>query len=48
MEIRKMLAEDWDVVKVVFLEGIATGQATFETTAPDWERWNSAHWVKEH
>lgn len=40
-----MLAEDWDVVKAIYLEGIATGQATFETTAPDWERWNSAHCI---
>jgi L-amino acid N-acyltransferase YncA len=30
-------------VLAIYLEGIATGQATFETTAPSWERWDSAH-----
>jgi L-amino acid N-acyltransferase YncA len=38
-----LLADDWEIVRSIYLEGIATGQATFETDAPDWERWNSAH-----
>jgi L-amino acid N-acyltransferase YncA len=33
----------WDRVREIYLEGIATGNATFETTAPDWERWDSGH-----
>ena len=28
-----MLSADWPAVRVVYLEGIATGQATFETDA---------------
>jgi len=34
---------DWAAVRRVFLEGIATGNATFETEAPDWETWDRAH-----
>jgi len=34
---------DWDQVKEIYLEGIATGHATFETTAPSWEQWDAAH-----
>lgn len=38
-----MRAEDWDPVRAIYLEGIATGDATFETDAPDWETWNRNH-----
>jgi L-amino acid N-acyltransferase YncA len=34
---------DWDAVRAIYLEGIATRNATFETAAPDWERWDAAH-----
>jgi L-amino acid N-acyltransferase YncA len=34
---------DWDEVRSIYLEGIATGQATFETTAPEWEKWDAGH-----
>jgi L-amino acid N-acyltransferase YncA len=34
---------DWADVRRIFLEGIATGNATFETQAPDWETWDRAH-----
>jgi len=30
-------------VQQIYGEGIATGIATFETTVPDWESWDSAH-----
>ncbi|HEV2765718.1 MAG TPA: GNAT family N-acetyltransferase, partial [Pyrinomonadaceae bacterium] len=33
----------WEQVRAVYLEGIATGQATFETQAPAWERWDASH-----
>ena len=32
---------DWDAVRDIYLEGIATGVATFETAAPSWEKWNA-------
>lgn len=35
--------EDWLAIRAIYLEGIATGNATFETSAPDWEKWDSAH-----
>jgi len=38
-----MRASDWDQVRAIYLEGIATGQATFETTAPSWEQWDAKH-----
>ena len=33
----------WEKVKTIYLEGIATGEATFETEAPSWEAWDAAH-----
>jgi L-amino acid N-acyltransferase YncA len=34
---------DWDDVARVYAEGIATGDATFETEVPGWERWDASH-----
>lgn len=41
--IREMAADDWASVRLIYLAGIATGQATFETEAPNWTDWNHAH-----
>lgn len=41
--IKSLESQDWEVVKDVYLEGLATGQATFETEAPSQEEWDSAH-----
>src|SRR5438046_1282644 len=38
-----MQVSDWEQVRAIYLEGMATGNATFETNAPDWEAWNAAH-----
>lgn len=38
-----MTADDWEQVRSIYLEGIATGHATFETTAPTWEQWDAGH-----
>jgi phosphinothricin acetyltransferase len=38
-----MKPEDWDQVRTVYLDGIATGHATFEPEAPEWEKWDSSH-----
>ena len=45
MEIRigLMVADDWPACRRIYEEGIATGQATFETAAPEWEAWDAAH-----
>lgn len=34
---------DWPAVRAIYEEGIATGDATFETTAPAWEAWDAGH-----
>ena len=41
--IEKMEAAHWPGVRGVYLEGLATGDASFETEAPDWGRWDSSH-----
>jgi len=38
-----MLPSDWAGVLAIYLEGIATGNATFETEAPSWDAWDRAH-----
>jgi L-amino acid N-acyltransferase YncA len=43
LKIAEMRPEDWAKVKAIYLEGIATGHATFETEAPSWEAWDAAH-----
>jgi len=41
--IDKLKAEDWGAVQAILREGIATGNATFETDAPEWEEWDRSH-----
>jgi L-amino acid N-acyltransferase YncA len=41
--VRPMRDEDWPGVRAVYLQGIATGNATFETEAPTFERWSAGH-----
>ena len=43
VSIDPMSEQDWGVVRAIYLEGIATGNATFETTAPDWAKWDAGH-----
>lgn len=43
MTIDEMIPEDWSHVCAIYLAGIATGQATFETSAPSWEVWDAGH-----
>lgn len=38
-----MEAEDWPLVSRIYGDGIATGNATFETTVPGWETWHGGH-----
>ena len=41
--IEPMTTEDWEQVRDIYEEGIRSGNATFETSAPDWEQWDKAH-----
>ena len=43
MEVRDLRPDDWPEVARIYREGIETGNATFETDVPSWERWDSAH-----
>ena len=43
VQIEPMLPEDWEQVRSIYEEGIASGQATFELEAPPWQRWDAAH-----
>src|SRR5260370_8244721 len=43
MQIRNLRPEDWPDVARIFAEGIATGDATFETEVPSWAAWVDAH-----
>jgi len=42
-----MKPEDWQQIRSIYLEGIATGNSTFEADVPGWEKWDSAH-LPEH
>lgn len=33
----------WPAVREIYREGIASGNATFETDLPEWEKWDSSH-----
>lgn len=43
IQIRALGEVDWPAVRAIYLEGIATGHATFETEAPAWEAWDATH-----
>ena len=38
-----MNAGDWPAVREIYEQGIATGDATFDTGAPTWEQWDAGH-----
>jgi L-amino acid N-acyltransferase YncA len=42
-QIFPMAAADWPAVRAIYEEGIATGNATFEKSAPGWDTWDAAH-----
>lgn len=43
MTIEPLSEAHWPAVKSIYEAGIATGNATFETQAPEWEAWDLAH-----
>jgi phosphinothricin acetyltransferase len=43
IDLSPMRADDWTDVRAIYLEGIATGDATFERSAPTWEAWDAGH-----
>jgi len=43
MQIVPMTAADWLAVREIYAQGIATGNATFEENAPEFEVWDRGH-----
>ncbi len=43
LSIEPLGEEHWDAVRRIYLEGIATGDATFQESAPGWEEWDAEH-----
>lgn len=43
INIRQFTHDEWDYVKAIYLEGIQTGNATFQTEAPSKEQWFEGH-----
>jgi phosphinothricin acetyltransferase len=43
LRILPMQPQHWSEVERICLEGIATGNATFETESPGWEHWDAKH-----
>jgi len=43
VSIETMTEQDWTIVRSIYSQGIATGNATFEPSAPDWEKWDAGH-----
>lgn len=41
--IEPLVERHWPAVAQIYAEGIATGDATFETAVPDWAVWDEAH-----
>lgn len=43
ISIRALCGEDWPLVSKIYLEGIKTGKATFQTDCPTYEDWDKSH-----
>jgi L-amino acid N-acyltransferase YncA len=43
VQICALLPKHWAAVRSIYEQGIATGQATFQTAAPAWEEWDRSH-----
>jgi|GEM_PF-2580208 len=43
LSIEPLTADHWEAVRSIYLQGIATGNATFQQTVPGWEEWDAGH-----
>jgi phosphinothricin acetyltransferase len=43
MTVEQMTPADWPAVRDIYLEGLETGHASFETSAPTWEKWDAKY-----
>lgn len=44
--IRNLKPQDWSAIREIYIQGIATGDATLEINAPAWEVWDQSHLAK--
>ena len=44
--IRELRPDDWPAVRAIYLDGIRSGLASFETEAPAWEAWDARHTLR--
>jgi phosphinothricin acetyltransferase len=44
--VRTLESEDWPAVRAIFVDGIRSGLASFETEAPSWEDWDAGHTLR--
>jgi len=42
-DISAMRSEDWFAIRNIYSEGIASGNATFESETPEWTKWDHDH-----
>jgi L-amino acid N-acyltransferase YncA len=43
ISIKPIQEKDYTAIAAIYLQGIATGHATFQTEAPEWEVWDKSH-----
>jgi L-amino acid N-acyltransferase YncA len=43
MRLAEINESDYPAIAEIYREGIATGNATFETDVPSWQQWNDTH-----
>jgi phosphinothricin acetyltransferase len=43
ISIEPLIPNHWEAVRSIYLQGIATGNATFQQAVPDWEEWDAGH-----
>ena len=41
--IRNLEPQDWPAIREIYVQGIATGNATLEISPPEWEVWDQSH-----
>jgi len=41
--IRKMEADDWSSVIEIYIQGVQSNKATFNTACPSWPEWDAGH-----
>ena len=43
ISVESLTPNDWEAVRRIYAEGIATHNATFEVTTPEWAVWDAGH-----